>query len=105
MVRTIEDILGTDYLGMNDANAYAMDEAFETFPNYQPYDAIIPGVLCQPPLHADLVPGCFSPFAKKTQALPMVRNFRTRHGQRSRDEPHHLGRHGRRCAVPRQANR
>jgi YVTN family beta-propeller protein len=78
MVRTIEDILGTSnlgYLGMNDANAYTMDEAFVKSPNYQPYDAIIPGVLCQPPVHADLVPGCSSPFAKKTQAVPMVRNL------------------------------
>jgi DNA-binding beta-propeller fold protein YncE len=73
MVRTIEDILGTDYLGMNDANAYSMDDAFTKYPNYQPYDAIIPGVLCQKPVHADLVPACFSPFAKKTQAVPMVR--------------------------------
>ncbi len=76
MVRTIEDILGTDYLGMNDANAYSMDDAFEPYPNYQPYDAIIPGNLCQAPVAPDLVPACYSPFAKKTQAVPMVRNLK-----------------------------
>lgn len=74
MVRTIEDILGTNYLGMNDANAFAMDDAFTTYPNYEPYDAIIPGVLCQPPVKTDLVPACFSPLAKKTRAVPMVRS-------------------------------
>ncbi len=74
MVRTIEDILGTDYLGMNDANAFSMDDAFTTALNLQPYDAIIPGVLCQPPVHADLVPACYSPAAKKTQAVPMLHN-------------------------------
>jgi DNA-binding beta-propeller fold protein YncE len=74
MVRTIEDILGTDYLGMNDANAYSMDDAFEPYPNYQPYDAIIPGVLCRPPVKPDLVPACDSPLAKKTRAVPMARS-------------------------------
>jgi YVTN family beta-propeller protein len=79
MVRTIEDILGTDYLGMNDANAYAMDDAFTPYANYQPYDAIIPGNLCQSPVVPDLVPACYSPFAKKTQAVPMVRNLQWWH--------------------------
>ena len=72
MVRTIEDILGANYLGINDANAFAMDDAFTTNPNYQPYDAIIPGVLCQPPVHQDLVPKCFIPGAKKTPAVPAL---------------------------------
>ncbi len=76
MLRTIEDILGTDYLGMNDANAFPMDDAFTTYPDYQPFDAIIPGVLCQPPVHPDLVPDCFSPSARKTRAMPPVRGVK-----------------------------
>jgi YVTN family beta-propeller protein len=74
MLHTIADILGMDYLGLNDANALPMDDAFTTYPNYQPYDAIIPGVLCQPPVNQDLVPECFSPSARKTQAIPMPRS-------------------------------
>jgi DNA-binding beta-propeller fold protein YncE len=72
MVRTIEDILGANYLGLNDANAFSMDDAFTTYPNYQPYDAIIPGVLCAPPVNPDLVPKCYSPNAKKTRPVPAL---------------------------------
>jgi DNA-binding beta-propeller fold protein YncE len=72
MLRTIEDILGTNYLGMNDANAASMDDAFTTVPNLAPYTDIIPGVLCAAPVNPDLVPACKSPAAKKTRAIPML---------------------------------
>jgi YVTN family beta-propeller protein len=72
MLRTIEDILGANYLGLNDANAPSMDDAFTTQPNLQPYDAIIPGILCKPPVHRDLVPQCYSPFARKTQPVAQL---------------------------------
>ena len=67
MLATMEDILGIDHLGMNDANAAPMDDVFGTTPNLQPYDVIIPGVLCRPPVHPDLVPECKNPRARKTQ--------------------------------------
>ncbi len=67
MLATMEDILGIDHLGMNDANAAPMSDAFTTVPNMQPYDVIIPGVLCKPPVHSDLVPDCRNARARKTQ--------------------------------------
>jgi YVTN family beta-propeller protein len=73
MLRTMEDILGIDHLGMNDANAPPMSDAFTTHPNLQPYDAIVPGVLCAPPVHSDLVPQCYDPRVRKTRAVPAQR--------------------------------
>jgi DNA-binding beta-propeller fold protein YncE len=70
MLTTMEDILGIDHLGMNDANAAPMSDVFSMTPNTAPYDVIIPGVLCKPPVHSDLVPGCKDPRARKTQAVP-----------------------------------
>jgi YVTN family beta-propeller protein len=61
VVRTIEDILGVDYLGLNDANARPMSDVFLTQPNLQPYVAPIPGILCQPPVDPTLVPECNNP--------------------------------------------
>src|SRR5271169_612592 len=49
VVRTIEDILGVNYLGLNDANARPMSDVFTIQPNLQPYTAPIPGILCQAP--------------------------------------------------------
>jgi YVTN family beta-propeller protein len=72
MLRTIEDILGTNYLGLNDANSFSMDDVFTTVPNLAPYDVIIPGVLCKKPVDPSLVPGCKSPSARKTPAVPML---------------------------------
>jgi YVTN family beta-propeller protein len=69
MLRTMEDILGIDHLGMNDANAPPMSDVFTTHPNLQPYTVIIPGVLCQPPVHPDLVPQCNDPLARKTRPV------------------------------------
>lgn len=61
VVRTIEDILGVNYLGLNDANARPMSDVFTWQPNLQPYIAPIPGILCQPPVDPTLVPECQNP--------------------------------------------
>jgi YVTN family beta-propeller protein len=61
VVRTIEDILGVNYLGLNDANAVPMSDVFIRQPNLQPYVAPIPGILCQPPVDPTLVPECNNP--------------------------------------------
>ena len=58
MVRTMEDILGVNYLGLNDANARPMSAVFTTTPDLKPYTAIIPGILCKPPVDPTLVPEC-----------------------------------------------
>jgi DNA-binding beta-propeller fold protein YncE len=57
---------------VNDANAFSMDDAFTVYPNLQPYDAIIPGVLCEPPVDPALVPKCSSPLVKKTRPVPSL---------------------------------
>jgi YVTN family beta-propeller protein len=61
VLRTIEDILGVNYLGLNDANAVPMSDVFIQQPNLQPYTAPIPGILCEPPVDPDLVPECKTP--------------------------------------------
>jgi YVTN family beta-propeller protein len=61
VLRTIEDILGVNYLGLNDANAVPMSDVFIKEPNLQPYVAPIPGILCQPPVDPTLVPECSNP--------------------------------------------
>jgi YVTN family beta-propeller protein len=61
VVRTIEDILGVNYLGLNDANARPMSDVFIKQPNLQPYTAPIPGILCNPPVDPTLVPECHNP--------------------------------------------
>jgi len=61
VVRTIEDILGVNYLGLNDANARPMSDVFTMRPNLQPYTAPIPGILCQAPVDPTLVPECSNP--------------------------------------------
>lgn len=61
VLRTIEDILGVNYLGLNDANAVPMSDVFIRQPNLQPYTAPIPGILCQPPVDPTLVPECSNP--------------------------------------------
>ncbi len=61
VVRTIEDILRVNYLGLNDANAVPMSDVFIKEPNLQPYVAPIPGILCQPPVDPTLVPECKNP--------------------------------------------
>jgi YVTN family beta-propeller protein len=61
VVRTIEDILGAHYLGINDANARPMSDVFTMELNLKPYVAPIPGILCQPPVDPNLVPECKNP--------------------------------------------
>jgi YVTN family beta-propeller protein len=61
VVRTIEDILGANYLGINDANAKPMSDVFTMELNLKPYVAPIPGILCQPPVDPNLVPECKNP--------------------------------------------
>ncbi|HXW77695.1 MAG TPA: alkaline phosphatase family protein, partial [Candidatus Eremiobacteraceae bacterium] len=69
ILRTIEDILGMNHLTINDANAPTMAAAFQTTPDMTPYTAIIPGVLCEPPVAPDLVPACSDPSVKRTKAV------------------------------------
>jgi YVTN family beta-propeller protein len=68
VVRTIEDILGVDYLGLNDANARPMSDVFTEEANLQPYIAPIPGILCQPPVDPNLVPECKDPGSRPVTA-------------------------------------
>jgi DNA-binding beta-propeller fold protein YncE len=68
MVRTMEDILGVNYPGMNDANASPMSDVFTTKANLTPYTAIIPGILCQPPVDPTLVPECSMPEGREVTA-------------------------------------
>jgi len=68
MLHTMEDILGVNYLGFNDANAEPMSDVFAMTPNLQPYNVIIPGALCLPPVDPALVPGCHDPSVRKFNA-------------------------------------
>lgn len=61
VLRTIEDILGVNYLGLNDANAVPMSDVFVKQPNLQTYTAPIPGILCEAPVDPSLVPECSNP--------------------------------------------
>jgi YVTN family beta-propeller protein len=61
IVRTIEDILGVNYLGLNDANVKPMSDLFTQQPNLQSYTATIPGILCVPPVDSTLIPECKDP--------------------------------------------
>ncbi|MGA3106167.1 MAG: alkaline phosphatase family protein [Terriglobales bacterium] len=61
VLRTIEDILGVEHLGLNDANALPMSDVFIKQANLQPYTAPIPGILCEPPVDPTLVPECSNP--------------------------------------------
>jgi len=55
VVRTIEDLLGLAPLGYYDANAASMASIFGDSASDEPYDAIVPGSLCAPPVAPDLV--------------------------------------------------
>ncbi len=74
IIRTIADVLGMDYLGITDANALPMSDAFTTAPSLTPYTAIVPGNLCQSPVDPDLVPACQNPEAVKSAAVPILHN-------------------------------
>ena len=68
MLRTIEDLLGVQPLGLQDATAEPMSDVFATKPNLQPYNAIVPGDLCRSPVDPKLAPACFNPSARKSSA-------------------------------------
>ncbi|WP_218081877.1 beta-propeller fold lactonase family protein [Anthocerotibacter panamensis] len=46
MLRTIEDLLGIDHLAQTDANAQPMADVFTFRPDFTPYQAVLPGILC-----------------------------------------------------------
>ncbi|MBH8553051.1 beta-propeller fold lactonase family protein [Nostocaceae cyanobacterium CENA357] len=74
VLRTMEDLLGVGYLGVNDANAKPMSDAFMREPDFTPYTAVVPGNLCADPVDPNLVPACKNPNVEKTAALPSLRN-------------------------------
>lgn len=74
VLRTMEDLLGINYVGMNDANAEPMVDAFTRIPNFKPYKAVIPGNLCTTPVDPNLVPACKDAQAVKTVAMPLLRD-------------------------------
>jgi len=69
VLRTIENILGTSYMGINDANATPMSEVFTQTADLTPYKAIVPGILCQSPVDPKLVPACQDANAPKSTAM------------------------------------
>ena len=69
VLRTIEDLLGLNHLGMNDANSDPMADVFMTKPDLSSYTAILPGSLCTPPVHADLIPECQQASVPRTPAI------------------------------------
>ena len=68
VLRTMEEILGLQPLGQQDANASAMDDVFTTRATVTPYDAIIPGSLCTVAF-SSYIPGCKIPSALKTRPV------------------------------------
>lgn len=69
MIRTIEDLLGMNYLGMNDANSDPMSDVFTTRANLTPYNMVVPGSLCAPPVDPGLVPECHEASVPRTPAV------------------------------------
>lgn len=74
VIRTMEDLLGIGYLGMNDANAKPMSDAFTRDPDFTPYTAVVPGNLCTTAVDPNLVPACKDPNVQKTAAVPSLHN-------------------------------
>ena len=75
ILRTIEDLLGIDYLSTTDANAEPMSDVFTTTPNLTRYKAVVPGNLCKAPVDPTLVgSACQNPDVQKTAALPLLHN-------------------------------
>jgi YVTN family beta-propeller protein len=71
ILRTIEDLLGIEYLGVNDANAQPMADVFTREPDYATYQAVIPGNLCQAPVDPNLVPECKTASVPRTSAIAL----------------------------------
>jgi DNA-binding beta-propeller fold protein YncE len=74
MLRTIEDLLGMEHLGMNDANAEPMSDVFNTQPDLTPYIPVLPGSLCLAPVSPDLIPECKDSSVLRTQTVPSLHN-------------------------------
>ncbi|WP_373527859.1 beta-propeller fold lactonase family protein [Nostoc sp.] len=74
LIRTMEDFLNIGYLGINDANAKPMSDAFTREPNFTPYKAVVPGNLCAAPVDPKLVPACQDKNVEKTAAIASLRN-------------------------------
>lgn len=74
VLRTMEDLLNIGYLGITDANAEPMSDAFTREPNFQPYTAIVPGNLCGKPVDPKLVPACQDKNVEKTAAMPILQD-------------------------------
>ncbi|MEA5504132.1 beta-propeller fold lactonase family protein [Halotia wernerae UHCC 0503] len=74
VLRTMEDLLGIGYLGVNDANAKPMSDAFTREADFIPYTAVVPGNLCADPVDPNLVPACNNPGVKKATVIPSVHN-------------------------------
>jgi DNA-binding beta-propeller fold protein YncE len=72
MLRTMEDLLNIGYLGMNDANAEPMSDAFTTKPDFTPYTAIVPGNLCGASVDPKLVPACRDNNVEKTAGMSIL---------------------------------
>jgi YVTN family beta-propeller protein len=72
MLRTIEDLLGMNHLGMNDANAEPMADVFTTKPDFTPYNPVLPGLLCQSPVSPDLIPECKVAGVLRAPAVPLL---------------------------------
>jgi DNA-binding beta-propeller fold protein YncE len=70
VLRTIEDLLGIDYVAITDANAKPMSDAFTRNSDFTPYTAVVPGNLCGQPVDPNLVPACNNPDVEKTAAIP-----------------------------------
>ncbi|WP_193197714.1 bifunctional YncE family protein/alkaline phosphatase family protein [Nostoc sp. MG11] len=74
VMRTMEDLLNIGYLGMNDANAKPMSDAFTREPDFTPYTAVLPGNLCAEPVDPKLVPACQDKNIEKTTVVSSLRN-------------------------------
>ncbi len=74
VLRTIEDLLGIDYVAITDANALPMSDAFTRNPDFTPYTAVVPGNLCRQPVEPNLVPACNDSNVEKTAAIPSGHN-------------------------------
>jgi YVTN family beta-propeller protein len=72
MLRTIEDLLGLNHLGMNDANSDPMADVFSTTPDLTPYAAVLPGSLCQSPVDPALIPECKEASLPRTPPTPSL---------------------------------
>ena len=72
MLRTIEDFLGMNHFGMNDANAEPMSDVFNTDADLTPYAPVLPGSLRQPPVSPDLIPECSDPNVLRTKEMPSL---------------------------------